>query len=510
MDPMLHWREAEPSDVDRLFELVQAAYRGAGGWTSEVGLIEGERIGPGELRAEIGSPRAVVMVVPDGEAVIACCIVHGGDGPIAHFGLFAVDPGRQAGGVGRRLMAAARRVAFERFAADTLEITVVSGQPALAAWYERLGFAATGETIPFPDDPTDRALVAGLHFIVMRAPTRRPPYALSWSGGKDSALALHSLTADGEPPPSALITTITADHERISMHGVRRELLRGQADAIGIDLVEVRIPAGASNEIYEASFRGRSRRRRSSTSRRSRSVTCSSAMCAPTASASVRPPGDARGFRCGAEERAPLPSGSSGWASGRESCAWTRAGSPRRSPGGSSTTGCWRSCRTTSTRAARTVSSTPSYPTGRDSGPRSPVARARSSNATASCSRTWCPARERRWRAGHARPAGRGTPGSREQGAMSPDVEAWVYMLRCGDGSLYTGWTVDLERRLARHQAGTASRYTASRLPVALAFAQPMADRTAARREEARIKRLSRTAKLALVRQAPELPAHAA
>ncbi len=256
MDPMLHWREAEPSDVDRLFELVQAAYRGAGGWTSEVGLIEGERIGPGELRAEIGSPRAVVMVVPDGEAVIACCIVHGGDGPIAHFGLFAVDPGRQAGGVGRRLMAAARRVAFERFAADTLEITVVSGQPALAAWYERLGFAATGETIPFPDDPTDRALVAGLHFIVMRAPTRRPPYALSWSGGKDSALALHSLTADGEPPPSALITTITADHERISMHGVRRELLRGQADAIGIDLVEVRIPAGASNEIYEASFRG--------------------------------------------------------------------------------------------------------------------------------------------------------------------------------------------------------------------------------------------------------------
>jgi putative endonuclease len=89
-------------------------------------------------------------------------------------------------------------------------------------------------------------------------------------------------------------------------------------------------------------------------------------------------------------------------------------------------------------------------------------------------------------------------------------ADAWVYMLRCGDGSLYTGWTVDLERRLARHRAGTASRYTASRLPVALAFARPMADRTAARREEARIKRLSRTAKLALVRQAPEPPAHAA
>ena len=77
--------------------------------------------------------------------------------------------------------------------------------------------------------------------------------------------------------------------------------------------------------------------------------------------------------------------------------------------------------------------------------------------------------------------------------------EAWVYLLRCRDGSLYTGWTVDLERRLARHRAGTASRYTASRLPVELALALPMADRTAARREEARIKRLARPAKLALV-----------
>jgi putative endonuclease len=77
--------------------------------------------------------------------------------------------------------------------------------------------------------------------------------------------------------------------------------------------------------------------------------------------------------------------------------------------------------------------------------------------------------------------------------------EAWVYLLHCGDGSLYTGWTIDVERRLAQHRAGTASRYTASRLPVALAVALPMANRTAARREEARIKRLPRTAKLALV-----------
>jgi putative endonuclease len=77
--------------------------------------------------------------------------------------------------------------------------------------------------------------------------------------------------------------------------------------------------------------------------------------------------------------------------------------------------------------------------------------------------------------------------------------EAWVYILRCRDGSLYTGWSTDVDRRLARHRAGKASRYTASRLPVELAFALAMPDRRAAMREEARIKTLDRAAKLALV-----------
>ena len=81
--------------------------------------------------------------------------------------------------------------------------------------------------------------------------------------------------------------------------------------------------------------------------------------------------------------------------------------------------------------------------------------------------------------------------------------DAWVYLLRCRDGSLYCGWTSDLERRLVAHRSGRASRYTASRLPVSLALAQPMADRSAARREEARIKRLSRSEKLALVAAGP-------
>jgi len=80
---------------------------------------------------------------------------------------------------------------------------------------------------------------------------------------------------------------------------------------------------------------------------------------------------------------------------------------------------------------------------------------------------------------------------------------AFVYLLRCADGSLYCGWTVDLERRLATHAAGRASRYTASRLPVAPAAAWELPTRTDARRLEARVKRLTRARKLALLAGAP-------
>jgi predicted GIY-YIG superfamily endonuclease len=76
---------------------------------------------------------------------------------------------------------------------------------------------------------------------------------------------------------------------------------------------------------------------------------------------------------------------------------------------------------------------------------------------------------------------------------------AWVYLLRCADGSLYCGWTNDLGRRLAAHASGRGARYTASRRPVELAAARRMPDAGAARREEARIKRLTRAEKLRLV-----------
>ena len=77
-----------------------------------------------------------------------------------------------------------------------------------------------------------------------------------------------------------------------------------------------------------------------------------------------------------------------------------------------------------------------------------------------------------------------------------------MYMLRCRDGSLYTGITNDLPKRLVRHGAGTASAYTRSRRPVRLVFQERQPDRSEALRREAALRRLSRVQKLALVQGA--------
>jgi uncharacterized protein (TIGR00290 family) len=78
------------------------------------------------------------------------------------------------------------------------------------------------------------------------------PAVFSWSGGKDSAMALHALLQDPNFEVVALLTTVTEGYERISMHGVRNELLRRQAESIGLPVQEVRIPPKCVNPVYEA------------------------------------------------------------------------------------------------------------------------------------------------------------------------------------------------------------------------------------------------------------------
>jgi putative endonuclease len=82
---------------------------------------------------------------------------------------------------------------------------------------------------------------------------------------------------------------------------------------------------------------------------------------------------------------------------------------------------------------------------------------------------------------------------------LRPSRSRWlVYMLRCRDNSLYTGITNDLPKRLRAHAAGKASKYTRSRLPVALAYTEPQKSKSAAQKREAAIKQLPRSQKIKL------------
>lgn len=78
--------------------------------------------------------------------------------------------------------------------------------------------------------------------------------ALSWSGGKDSALALQALLADPRMDVACLMTSVTRQYDRVSVHGVRRELLREQARRTGLPLIEIVLDAECNNADYEAAF----------------------------------------------------------------------------------------------------------------------------------------------------------------------------------------------------------------------------------------------------------------
>lgn len=88
----------------------------------------------------------------------------------------------------------------------------------------------------------------------MSARPARPRALLSWSGGKDAAWTLHTLRERADVDVVGLITTITDGYERISMQGIRTDVLHAQARAAGLPVIEARIPQRADNAVYEASF----------------------------------------------------------------------------------------------------------------------------------------------------------------------------------------------------------------------------------------------------------------
>ncbi|HBU12937.1 MAG TPA: hypothetical protein DEB31_09520 [Clostridiales bacterium] len=84
---------------------------------------------------------------------------------------------------------------------------------------------------------------------------------------------------------------------------------------------------------------------------------------------------------------------------------------------------------------------------------------------------------------------------------MTETKQNYAYILQCADGTLYAGWTVNMRQRLRAHNAGTASKYTRARLPVALVYCQRFETKQQAMRRECEIKKMTRAEKLALIRR---------
>lgn len=150
--PDLTIRPATAADIDALHPVVERAYRGdsaRAGWTHEADLVTGERTDAATLHGLLAGDSRLLIALND-VTVIGCVNVASQSNGLAYLGLLCVDPLLQAGGVGKQLIAAAESTARETFAADRIEMTVIERRAELIAWYERHGYARTGETRPFP------------------------------------------------------------------------------------------------------------------------------------------------------------------------------------------------------------------------------------------------------------------------------------------------------------------------------------------------------------------------
>ena len=140
-------RPATAADVDAIVALVQSSYRGdasRAGWTTEADLLDGQRTDADE----VGPLIQHTLVGELAREIVASCVLRP-EGDHAHFGMFAVQPGRQGTGIGSVLMSAAESRARE-LGLHRVEMTVLTLRPELIAFYERRGYVATGQVLPFP------------------------------------------------------------------------------------------------------------------------------------------------------------------------------------------------------------------------------------------------------------------------------------------------------------------------------------------------------------------------
>ncbi len=160
---------ATENDIAALDTLVNSAYRGDSskkGWTTEADLLGGIRTEPGSLKEMIQKPGAVILKFTGEEGVVQGCVYLEKKAAKLYLGMLTVSPDLQAKGIGRQLLAKAEEHAQAQ-GCNYITMTVISVRKELIAWYERNGYAATGATAPFPNDPKFGLPKQPLSFIVM-------------------------------------------------------------------------------------------------------------------------------------------------------------------------------------------------------------------------------------------------------------------------------------------------------------------------------------------------------
>jgi ribosomal protein S18 acetylase RimI-like enzyme len=160
-------------DATPLADLVNAAYRGAGGrygWTHEAALIGGDRISSTDVAATIGDGSTTVLVRrgDKSSAPLGCVAIEVNSADRCTISMLAVAPERQATGLGGALLADAEQFAASK-GATIAKITVVQQREALIAWYERRGYRRTGalEGFPYDDDSVGTPLRDDLVFVIL-------------------------------------------------------------------------------------------------------------------------------------------------------------------------------------------------------------------------------------------------------------------------------------------------------------------------------------------------------
>lgn len=148
----LAFRAATVADIPSLVSLVTSAYRGdvsKQGWTTEADMLDGQRIDADVLRHDIARPRSRIVLAERQGELLACAHVAEEDGA-GYFGMFAVRPDLQGGGVGKAVMAETERVVREEWTLPAMRMTVIDIRDELIAFYERRGYVRTGLKKPFP------------------------------------------------------------------------------------------------------------------------------------------------------------------------------------------------------------------------------------------------------------------------------------------------------------------------------------------------------------------------